>query len=88
VHARARDLGRTNVDVRKLYYTQRWRNLRALVLKEEPLCRDCAGIRTVEPATDVDHITPHRGDLALFWNRDNLAALCHACHSRKTQRGE
>jgi 5-methylcytosine-specific restriction protein A len=32
----------------------------------------------------VDHIIPHGGDMRLFWNRGNWAALCQSCHSRKT----
>lgn len=37
-----------------------------------------------EPATDVDHIVPHKGNHELFWDRDNWQALCHHCHSVKT----
>ena len=36
-------------------------------------------------ATDVDHIVPHRGDPALFWDEENWQALCHSCHSKKTR---
>ena len=36
------------------------------------------------PATDVDHIVPHRGDMSLFWDVNNWQALCHECHARKT----
>lgn len=36
------------------------------------------------PATDVDHIIPHKGNEDLMWDEENLQALCHACHSRKT----
>jgi len=32
----------------------------------------------------VDHIRDHKGDWALFTDRDNLQSLCHRCHSRKT----
>lgn len=69
-----------------LYYTQAWKRLRAEQLISEPFCRRCAcrGLRT--PATEVDHITPHRGDRALFFDRGNLQSLCHSCHSAKTAR--
>jgi len=41
----------------------------------------------MERAVVVDHIIPHRGDLALFWDeKNNWQALCHRCHSRKTAR--
>ena len=37
-------------------------------------------------ATDVDHITPHRGDRQLFWDESNWQPLCHRHHSMKTAR--
>lgn len=39
-------------------------------------------------ATVVDHIVPHRGDMKLFWDRDNWQALCKACHDSHKQRLE
>ena len=53
-------------------------------LLKEPFCRSCARQGRRIRATDVDHITPHRGDWALFVNPNNLQSLCHSCHSRKT----
>ena len=87
-HALRREQGRPNVDVRRWYYTRRWRAIRAQVLQDEPLCQDCRTQGRVEPSTDVDHVVPHRGNPARFWDRANLQALCHACHARKTQRGD
>ena len=60
--------------------TSRWQKLRARVLADEPLCRSCQ-----RPATEVDHIQPRSKGGAL-WDRENLQALCSACHSRKTSR--
>lgn len=58
-------------------YGWRWQKLRLMVLRERPLCERCGGA-----ATDVDHRTPRaRGGDDSF---ENLQALCHACHSRKT----
>lgn len=87
-HLRLREEGRYNADMRHLYASARWRRLRAQVLQDDPICRECQTRNILEPSTDVDHVVPHRGDLSLFWSRQNLAGLCHACHSRKTQRGE
>lgn len=42
-------------------------------------------------ATQVDHVTPHKGNPELFWDEANWQSLCHRCHSRKTraeQRGK
>lgn len=62
-----------------IYNTKRWQILRRSVLFNHPLC-PCGEI-----ATDVDHINPieQGGDA---WSRQNLQALCHSCHSIKTNR--
>ena len=65
-------------------YGARWRRLRERFLFEHPLCEECLKRGRAVPATDVDHIRPHRGEEALMWDEENLQALCHACHSRKT----
>lgn len=70
------------------YALARWSSLRESQLSAEPLCRHCAAAGRTTPATDVDHVTPHRGDPALFWDSRNLQSLCKACHSRKTQAGQ
>ncbi|MFQ7430679.1 HNH endonuclease [Sutterella wadsworthensis] len=67
-------------------YGARWQRLRARFLREHPLCVDCARLGRVTPATDVDHIQPHRGDQDLMWDESNLQPLCHRCHSKKTAR--
>jgi 5-methylcytosine-specific restriction endonuclease McrA len=36
----------------------------------------------------VDHITPHRGDKALLWDRFNWQPLCEGCHNGAKQREE
>ncbi|NBF13078.1 HNH endonuclease [Pseudomonas sp. Fl4BN1] len=65
-------------------YGYRWQQARAGYLRKHPLCVECEKLGRVEPATDLDHITPHRGDNDLFWDRSNWQPLCHPCHSRKT----
>jgi 5-methylcytosine-specific restriction protein A len=67
-----------------LYNNKVWRNTRADVLHLEPFCRTCALIGIDKVATEVDHITPHNGNMELFWNRENLQPLCIHCHSSKT----
>lgn len=70
----------------KLYSSKLWKQNRAMQLLLHPYCQECArhGIR--RRATDVDHIIPHRGDLTLFNDTENLQSLCHSCHSKKTIR--
>jgi 5-methylcytosine-specific restriction protein A len=64
---------------RRMYGTRRWRKRRAQQLAAEPLCRMCAAQQLVTVATVADHVTPHRGDLALFWEGD-LQSLCATHH--------
>ncbi len=82
---------RPNADIRKWYHLARWKHpihgLRAIVLREEPLCRPCLTYGQVTASTDADHIVRHEGRPALFWARANLQGLCHACHARKTMAG-
>ena len=65
-------------------YGRRWKAAAKRWLQDNPLCVDCSKAGKVRLATDVDHVTPHRGDMALFWATSNWASLCHPCHSRKT----
>jgi 5-methylcytosine-specific restriction protein A len=43
--------------------------------------------RTV-PARVVDHVKPHRGDRALFWDERNWQPLCKRHHDSDKQREE
>jgi 5-methylcytosine-specific restriction endonuclease McrA len=36
----------------------------------------------------ADHIRPHRGEEAAFWDLGNLQCLCKACHDGEKQRIE
>ena len=67
-------------------YGRRWQRERVRFLATHPLCEDCKAQGRYVKATDVDHVVPHRGVMALFWDRSNWRALCHSCHSRKTRR--
>ena len=61
---------------------RRFRWMRLAFLRLHPMCALC---RTA-PATDLDHIQPHRDDPRLFWDQSNWQALCGVCHGRKSQR--
>lgn len=69
-------------------YTYEWRKASKAFLKEHPLCAECQRKGRLIPATVVDHIVPHRGDRALFWDRPNWQPLCKKCHDEKTLREE
>ncbi|RDE52495.1 MAG: HNH endonuclease [Candidatus Accumulibacter meliphilus] len=59
-----------------------WRGLRARVLRDEPLCRECLRLGVLCAASVVDHIDgdSHNND------RSNLQSLCSRCHARVTAR--
>ena len=69
-------------------YGVKWRASRAIFLRANPICVFCLKAGRYSPATVVDHIKPHRGDMALFWDRDNWQALCKLCHDSTKQRME
>lgn len=60
-------------------YDYKWQKTSKLYLKLHPICVKCGA-----PATEVDHIIPHKGDPKLMWDVNNYQALCHTCHSKKT----
>lgn len=73
------------------YNTSLWLRMRAERLRIEPVCRYCRQIGLVTPADTVDHIRPHRGDINLAFDADNLQSCCAPCHDRHAQakdRGE
>lgn len=69
-------------------YGYRWQKARLTFLREHPLCAMCQRRGKVTPSTVVDHIVPHRGDQAKFWDTSNWQALCKPCHDRDKQRIE
>lgn len=69
------------------YHLARWKGphgRRAKQLDAEPLCRMCLARGITRAATVADHINPHRGDDALFWDGE-LQSLCKHCHDKRKQ---
>ena len=70
-------------------YSGAWKRARAAWLRAHPLCQcgECdEGRLRLRPATVVDHKIPHRGDKALFWDRNNWQSMAKECHDVKTAR--
>lgn len=68
-------------------YAKRWKKAREIYLSQNPLCEECKRGGRIKAASEIDHIKPHDGNMALFWDSDNnWQALCKPCHSRKTAR--
>lgn len=75
--------------LRALYGTARWQRLRWQVLARDLFtCRSCGASTSDTSQLVADHIRPHRGDVALFWDADNLQCLCKHCHDGAKQRAE
>ena len=84
-HRKAVDQARGNSTERG--YGTRWRKARYTYLMSHPLCVLCTKDGRVGEATVVDHIIPHRGDQALFWDSaNNWQSLCRRHHEQKRQR--
>lgn len=67
----------------KRYQSKRWKVFREIYLAENPLCKnfdDCHNF-----AEHVDHIKRIESEEdKLFYDENNLQALCRSCHSKKT----
>jgi 5-methylcytosine-specific restriction protein A len=80
-------------------YGRAWNRRRKLFLERYPLCGDrpggqapvmseCRAIGRLTPATQVDHVRPHKGDPGLFWDElGNWQGLCASCGWKKTAAG-
>jgi hypothetical protein len=72
----------------RLYDTTRWRVAARRFLSDRPLCVYCGRMGRTRAATVVDHVTPHKGDRSLFWDRANWQPLCKPCHDSVKAREE
>jgi 5-methylcytosine-specific restriction protein A len=63
-----------------LYGRASWIRRRAHQLQLEPLCRMCQREGRLTPATVVDHVEPHEGDVNKFM-LGKLQSLCARCHN-------
>jgi 5-methylcytosine-specific restriction enzyme A len=78
--AKAHDISRGSSAHRG--YDHRWRQLRARVMREEPLCRECLREGVTKAGEQVDHIVAKRAGGTD--ERSNLQNLCAMHHRRKT----
>lgn len=92
---RDRDRARRQSDsLRHLYNTKRWRcpdtGVRVRIIdRDGHSCQMCGclliGGKHAPDSPVVDHKRPHRGNVALFWDEENLQALCKKCHDGAKQ---
>ena len=85
-----------NTPGRGMMRSRKWRGddngvggLRWHILKRDLFtCRMCGAVHADTRGLEADHIVPHKGDPALFWDRDNLWCVCGSCHATVCQRIE
>ncbi len=65
-------------------YGYDWQRARLAHLAEHPLCVMCEAEGEVEPAVDVDHKIPHRGNERLRMDPRNWQSLCKRHHGIKS----
>ena len=82
-----------NTPGRAMMASRKWRGddngvggLRWHILKRDLFtCRICGTIHADTRMLEADHIVPHKGDPALFWDRGNLWCVCGSCHATVCQ---
>jgi 5-methylcytosine-specific restriction protein A len=75
---------------RAWYKLKRWQDLRIKVFLRDGFTCQC-GCGHMEGNTSLlvaDHIKPHRGSEAMFWNIENIQTLSKSCHDTKKQAEE
>ena len=80
-------------EYRKLYQTPQWRRLREVALARDMFrCQRCKCFlkrgRSHPQSAVVHHIKAHKGDVDLFFDINNLQAVCWTCHSGVIQSEE
>jgi 5-methylcytosine-specific restriction protein A len=69
-------------------YDARWAKASRQHLAEFPWCERCRAQGRMTLAECTDHIRPHKGDMALFWDPSNWQSLCLRCNTLKAIKQE
>ena len=82
---RQRESDRARGSVRSRGCSRTWDKATKQHLAAHPICAYCAldGIATA--ASLVDHLFPHHGDQAVFWQREPWISSCADCHNGMKQ---
>jgi 5-methylcytosine-specific restriction protein A len=71
---------------KNFYSSARWREARAMKLRDTPLCGDCLKAGRLVPAKHVHHTQPRHKRPDLAFDQANLEALCQPCHNARPER--
>jgi 5-methylcytosine-specific restriction endonuclease McrA len=66
-------------------YGPRWDRASAGFKLAHPLCLGCEAIGRIMPTTVTDHVEPHKGDMAKFWNATRWQPACGWHHDTVKQ---
>ena len=86
---RAASTRRRSTKWNKYYQSPFWKRMREHMMREHPLCYDCALEGRSVPAEEVHHIVPFstgetdEEKIQLFQSEDNLVCLCRQCHQKR-----
>lgn len=61
-------------------YTSRWDKASATFKQHHPLCRGCLALGKQVPTEVVDHVVPHKGNQAIFWDSSKWQSACRWHH--------
>lgn len=75
-------------DPRQRGYDSRWDVESKRFKQSNPLCLGCRAVGLVTATSVTDHTIPHRGDMALFWDRSKWQPSCGWHHDVVKQRLE
>lgn len=72
---------RTDKDEQAFYNSTPWRKVRAMKLRQDPLCEECGKQGRIKEAALVHHLQEIKdgGERLAF---DNLQSVCTACHNK------
>ncbi len=70
-----------------VYQDRRWKRVRKLKFKNDPVCEECAGLDKTSITEDIHHIVPFNINIPssielLAFDYDNLISLCIPCHKK------
>lgn len=69
-------------------YDREWNEYSKAYRFRNPLCVMCKARGFTQRSEVTDHITPHYGDMGLFWDAANHQPLCKRCHDSDKARVE
>lgn len=61
-------------------YSAQWDRASRLFRLHNPLCKGCEAVGLVTPSEVTDHVEPHKGDQAKFWNKAMWQGACNWHH--------